>query len=838
MVVPVQGRSGVDVAAGPVDSVAVAERLQGRGLASDAACELGHLARRSLRALRRRLALQPALHRPGWVDAADFTLRRCLLLNKWNRDSEGDIDVVQRFAGMPYREVEQRLERAARIELSDRPLMRTGSVWHAVSPPDAWLVAGAQLREEDLEELADIAVEVLGEPDPLQGLEGVERLRAQCDGTKPRHSQQLKEGLAASLAVLATAREYVPASARHIVDGAVARLLESANADATLQRWRVVAPSLPLLAEAAPLEVLEGLRTGLEPEEPLLAAMFSEREFDGEGFSRDVPKDHLLSALDVLSWSPRHFAAVTNLLATLAMLDPGTGLSERPARVLRDVMCPWMPNTAAVATERLAVLDGLRSSHPDVAWEIMLSMLPTAHMAKSDGITPRYREWKDQRRVPTRGEYNEQVAHVGATLIADAVVDPRRCAVLIRCCGDMLPRSRAELLRGLRRVAGSADEAARAAIWPALRQMTARHRKFSDTHWALPADEIAEFESLLGPLRPRSLSNSLVWLFDLWLPYLDGLGRRDRADHEAALDEQRTAAIRDIFDAGGMDAVVKFAESVEIPRMVGDALGRVAPKGVDEDLLARIASPEAPYAVAAEIAWGYFQTRFKVGGWALFDALISAGSEQPTALALLLRASGDPEPAWQRAEALGADTRGEYWKRFTRWDLCYDESLAVKAARRLGEAGRADTAIDLLASFADAAQADLEFAHAATEVLLQHLQQEGETDTKITYDAITSLLAVLHRHADTVGEQKVAEIEWAYLPALGWGAETPCLHKALAEDPEFFVEIVQIALNDGSSTPQTEGAEPENDAAGRSADAVRTAARMAPVTRARRRRQR
>ena len=51
------------------------------------------------------------------------------------------------------------------------------------------------------------------------------------------------------------------------------------------------------------------------------------------------------------------------------------------------------------------------------------------------------------------------------------------------------------------------------------------------------------------------------------------------------------------------------------------------------------------------------------------------------------------------------------------------------------------------------------------------------------------------------------------------GGPTPCLHKALAEDPEFVVEIVQIALNNGSGTPRTEGAERENDAAGRSADA-------------------
>ena len=167
--------------------------------------------------------------------------------------------------------------------------------------------------------------------------------------------------------------------------------------------------------------------------------------------------------------------------------------------------------------------------------------------------------------------------------------------------------------------------------------MTARHRAFSDTHWALPAEEIAAFASLLEPLRPASLSNSRQWLFDMWLPYLDGLGSHDRRDHDATLDEQRTTAIRDIFDAGGMDAIVEFADSVQIPRFVGDVLGRIAPKSVDEDLLRRISSTEDSPALAAEIAWGYFQTRFDAGGWALFDTLISLNNPPPSACALLLR---------------------------------------------------------------------------------------------------------------------------------------------------------------------------------------------------------
>ena len=794
LVVPVPGGGAASVQVGPVDSVQAAERLRDLGVEHRHSWELGHLGRRSLLALRRRLALQPARCQPDWSTQNDAALRRCLLVNRWDRSNEGDVAAVQRLVGKSYLEIEERLERFGRFEAGDPPMMRTGSVWHVVSPEDSWIIAGHGLRDEDLTDMAELAVEVLGEPDPLQGLDGVERLQAQLRGEKPLHSHRLKEGLAASLAVLATAGTHVPAQVPHIVHGTVTELLDAANADPTLQKWTSVARWLPLLAEAAPDAVLEAVRTGLSGNEPTLAAFFAQEELDEYGFPRDIPKRHFISALDVLSWSHRYLTPAVDLLATADELDQRSGLSQRPASVLRDIMCPWMPNTSASNKQRLVALETIRDRHPQVAWEVMLTMLPSGHSAKTDGSTPRYRDWNDHRKVVTRGDHYEMVAGIGTLLMADAAAEPRRYAELVLRCGDMPPWMRADLLRALRRVARGTDEVTRQAIWPALRETVGRHREFSDTDWALPPDEIAEFESLLEPLRPRSFSESHGWLFAYSVTLPEGVpGRhKDREEYEAALAHRRTVAVGEVLDAGGIESAIEFAASVEAPSLVGAALASIAPKGTDAVMLT-IAVGEPPRADAAR---GYFVERFQSGGWDLFDALLADGDVTAAAKAELLRASLDPRSAWQRLEALDPDVGREYWARITEIDLWRNDDLLVQAARRMAASGRADASASLLAGSSYRLEANPEFAEASADMLEQRLEQEDGPDTVLAYHSLKHLLEVLNRHAGALGEQRVARIEWAYLPALGWGTKTPCLHKILAEAPDFFVEIAQVAFID------------------------------------------
>lgn len=786
VIVPVPGRSDADIKVGPLNSVKVSEQLEKYESTHGDAWNLAHLGRRSLLALRRRLALKPEMHQPPWADPPDRVLRRCLMMNRWDRSSDSDVETVQRFVGKPHEAIEEQLEQLRDV---DPPLMRAGSLWYAVSPTDAWLVMGSQLQHDDLAEFADLAVEVLGEPDPLVGLDQEEIWTAALDGTGPRHSERIKKSMAATLAVLATTHLQVPPRTRHVVDGAVDRLLSSANSDPTLKSWASVLPCLSLLAEASPEAVLRAVRSRLAQPSNGFTALFTNNEAAERRHFGFSPESHLLWALDVLAWSPDHLRDATDLLAELAALDISNRLDKAPMHYLQDIFCPWLPNTSASLDERFAVLDEMRRRHSEVASQLMLSML-SSHQAKTDGFTPRYRDWKEHRKPVTRGEYADIQAEVSTRLLADAEREPQRYESLIARCGDMPPQPRAELLQHLRCTAASDDEAARCAIWPALRKMVARHREFSDTNWALPPDEIAAFESLVPKLQPKSFVELYAWLFESWVPFVDGVSLQhdDHAAREAAVRSRRVSAVATMFASGGIEVVDRFAGSVEAPEHVWVALAGVqGAEDIDIQMLPRFDSSDDAVVRAAS---GYFAARFLTGRWDLFDSLMTRSGISPVATAELLRASRDAAGAWERVDAASSDVHDEYWARFTRWDLGAGDSLASEAARRLNRAGHPPKAVTLLASCEFSHGDDPVFAQSAAETLEQivDLDDRGQVGDH----AVASLLAVLNRHVNTLGERRVAEIEWNWLPELGWSTKTPCLSGAIADDPEFFAQVAEI----------------------------------------------
>ena len=90
MIVPIPGSDQADIVLEAVDSNIVAQRLRDAGEDIHAAHRLGSVARMSLLALRRHLAVSPELHRPGWATGPiDSTLRRGLLLGGWDESREG-----------------------------------------------------------------------------------------------------------------------------------------------------------------------------------------------------------------------------------------------------------------------------------------------------------------------------------------------------------------------------------------------------------------------------------------------------------------------------------------------------------------------------------------------------------------------------------------------------------------------------------------------------------------------------------------------------------------------------------------------------------------------------
>jgi hypothetical protein len=82
LVVPVTGSADADIELPPIDSNGAITALKDAGLEERRAEEAGKLARRSLLALRRRLANKPELHQPSWAEPpVEKDVRRLVLLS-------------------------------------------------------------------------------------------------------------------------------------------------------------------------------------------------------------------------------------------------------------------------------------------------------------------------------------------------------------------------------------------------------------------------------------------------------------------------------------------------------------------------------------------------------------------------------------------------------------------------------------------------------------------------------------------------------------------------------------------------------------------------------------
>ena len=661
LIVPVPGEPRADIVLEPVDSERAAGLLQDAGVDRHTADQLGSLARMSLLALRRRLAVNPALHQPAWASGRiDSTIRRCVLLNGWNATSEGDREALERLVGRSYVDATEAL---SSLDSGDAPMILTDEQWHVVSPEDTWTLVSAYLTLDDIESFAEIAHMVLTEPDPFDGMSVSERMLAQYEGAREKYSRQLRRGVAATLALLGSdPPQPHGAPAVNPADGIVNRILATANADPSPGTWAQVAQELPLLAEASPTAALAALRTCLAGSHDFMSSMFADRADEDSFFMPATPHVHVLWALEALAWSPAHLNAAVDVLARLATVDPDSQGGNRPIKSLASIMCPWMPQTSADAEARLRAVEMLRKRHGQVAWELMLSMLPEGLGHQIDARGPRYRRWKRRRDV-TGHEHWSVVDSVGRALVEDAGQHPERWAALVGHLGNLTPSARDALAARLLEIASTdPDEAFRSVVWPELRQTLSHHREHNDTQWALPEDALVPFDPLLQSLRPNDPADACGWLFDSGLMTVDGIRwAEDREAHAEALAAKRIEAVGGVLDAGGVAAVIALADKVNQPYEVGVALaGQSSISAIDEGVCEALEGAAGPVLTAALT---YFDQRFQEAGLDLIDQLVEDYAPSQRAVADLLRAAPADLAPWSRIVEFGPAIADEYWQR-------------------------------------------------------------------------------------------------------------------------------------------------------------------------------
>lgn len=211
--------------------------------------------------------------------------------------------------------------------------------------------------------------------------------------------------------------------------------------------------------------------------------------------------------------------------------------------------------------------------------------------------------------------------------------------------------------------------------------------------------------------------------------------------------------------------------------------------------------PGSENATDRTIAAAYFSKRLLDDGW----GVLGEEALDPMVAGHLLAGRDLPE-AWKIAESRGEAVEHAYWSEFQPYGLGGNFPHVKFAAGKLLGVGRPAACLRLIGLYLRKDAGDDELvpvvADALEALLTSYAEDAGSSPLEgiDTYD-FTQLFKFLEAHRDEVGVQRLGQLEWGYLGALGLDPYAPTLYRALADEPAFFVEVVSALYKPHSADP-------------------------------------
>ena len=394
-------------------------------------------------------------------------------------------------------------------------------------------------------------------------------------------------------------------------------------------------------------------------------------------------------------------------------------------------------------------------------------------------------DWKEN---VTYDEYWEQVSAYAAMAVSMASNDVEKLTALVSHMGNLPQSSFDKFLEYLSSdEIRSKSEDQRLALYEALEMFALRQRRYANEKWTLSSDIVTRIEDIakkLAPTNPSYAQRMLFSYFDFNLYEED----ENRKEQEQKLEKRRHQAIKDILAYGGIDAVVQFAEDVEMPQYVGHIFGAIAESENDTSLLPALLETDSKQFIGS-----YVSIRQHGNGWAWADGL-DKSDWSARQIGQFLAYLPFTEEAWARAAEWLGKSEKEYWSRTQANWYNTDEDLGF-AIDKLIEYERPDVAIRCLSrtlhekQMLDISRSVRALLAPSTRVLPLEVLPLGTIDVH----RITELIKALQGSPDADPED-LFKIEWAYRSLLKRhnNASPKLLENRLASDPDFFCEVLRL----------------------------------------------
>lgn len=784
----------------------LAAALTHAGVDEPKAARLARDSARNLVVLRRLMAVAPD-EPPAWASEPPRSLLAALLAGGWDESFSADRERLSELADQPYERVVEEL--TPLLSQLDSPVQKIGSTWRIASPYDAWHRLAHRLSSVQLDRFERVSAAVLGAPDPRFELRPEQRWLSELHGVRRANSTWLRHGLGQSLILLAV----YPGPVRGVPDAKsrVDSVVTGVFRDADRQRWWSLSRDFRLLAEASPQKFLDAIDASLDREDPPIRALFSP---DGGGVFGAEHLSDLMWALESLAWSPTWLLRVTQVLARLDAIDVEKRVYQNgPLESLRTIHRLRRPQTYATLKDRLRALDSIRdeSRFGTAAWKLLLRLLPQGMEAATRSATPRWRDFSaDATEELSWPLVGRSIDEVSSRLVGDAGLSAKRWSNLLDRLGDLSPGPEAALDALESAEPKITDAAERSELWHKLRRVLHRHRKYAHTKWSLRKPVLERLSAAYERFGPADPIDRVAWLFGTGVELPNPAGEGWEADvRELDLVCQR--AVAEIYDQGGIDAVLSLAKRSEHPVYVGTAIHRCKLPSAGLDALIEAAARSEDDR-ARELARGLIRATFHERKVAWAEGLVARAKAQSwgdSALLAIFLALPLDRWTWDLVADVGGEVEASYWRTVPAFGMPDDSDVVAHAIQNLSAVGRAREALGL-ANRRDE-------VHLSSDLLVSLLREASkppQVDTRDSNDAtmlqyhVAEIMKALDERAD-VEPTALLQLEWIYLRVLEDSRRPPkVLLRALSEQPEVFDWLLRALYR---SSEEEERSEPEGD---------------------------
>jgi hypothetical protein len=671
------------------------------------------------------------------------------------------------------------------LQEQEPPITLNDGHWKVANRRALWQTLGSRIFDAHLDELKACAIEILSEIDPQFELPAEERYAASIHGKVLKHSLDLRQGMAETLALLGNHGDALTNCSRNKAETIAILSIRGIFENADWRLWGSLNNLLPTLAEAAPGEFLTSVENALGQTPCPFDELFAQ---ENSGVFGNNYMTGLLWGLESLSWNDEYLVRVSIILAELATHDPGGNWTNRPSNSLTTILLPWFPQTRAPIDKRIVCIKAIRNDFPDIAWKLLLSLLPNQHQTSSGAHKPQWHNPlpKDWKPVVTKKEYWEQITSYAEIAVEMAFENLDKLRELVSNLDNLPKPSFDDLLNHLSsKEIRDLSEKERLPIWTSLTDFSSKHRRFSEAKWALEPEIVERIEKVANGLAPESPEGLYKRLFsnrdlDLYNEH------RNWEEQRKKLDEKRRQAIQTILDTSGSQGILDFVDIVDSPGKVGFALGYIADENIDTLLLPEYL--DAKNNSDQQFVGAFIWSRYQNQGWQWVDALDKNHWTIDQARQLLIYLPFEKE-TWNRVNKWLVDFENSYWEKVPVNPYQSEDDL-LTAVDKLLEVSRPQAAIDCLHSrLFNKLPLD---SDRTVRALLEAVSTKEIGNNMDTYQ-ITELIKALQDDTQ-ISQDDLFKVEWAYLPLLERSnkSEPKILESRLATEPEFFCEIIQL----------------------------------------------